>query len=239
MTGPQGTPLLSIEGLSLWYGAVQALWHIDLRIDEGECVAVIGANGAGKSSLVNAIAGVGRPRSGRIRLAGLDIESLQPSRVSALGIAIVPERRRLFPSLSIEENILVGAQVGRPGPWTLKKIYDLFPELVPIRSLGGHLVSGGQQQMAAIARALMANPRLLLCDEISLGLAPIIVARFYSMFPALRASGISILVVEQETRRALGACDRFYCLLDGKVSLSGRPLEVTEDAVNQSYFGIG
>lgn len=233
------TPILAVESLSLWYGAVQALWDIEVRVDEGECVAVIGANGAGKSTLVNAIAGVGRARKGRICLGDRDIGAFSPVQISALGIAIVPERRRLFPSLSIEENILVGRQVGRTGPWTLKKIYDLFPELEPIKSLGGHLVSGGQQQMAAIARALMANPRLLLCDEISLGLAPIVVARLYSLFPSLRASGISMVVVEQETRRALAACDRFYCLLDGRVSLSGRPSEVTEDMVNHSYFGIG
>lgn len=238
MTTSPGDAFLAIRGLSFWYGAVQALWEIDLHIEEGECVAVIGANGAGKSTLVNSVAGVGPGRSGQVRFGGHDIADFRPPQVAALGIAIVPERRRLFPSLSIEENMLVGAQVGRPGPWSLKKIYDVFPELEQVKSLGGHLVSGGQQQMAAIARALMANPRLLLCDEISLGLAPVVIARFYSLFPTLRASGISLLIVEQETRRALAACDRFYCLLDGRVSLSGRPGEFSEARINQSYFGI-
>ncbi|TWB53114.1 branched-chain amino acid transport system ATP-binding protein [Rhizobium sp. ERR 922] len=238
MTTNALTPLLSVSSLSIFYGAAQALWDIDLEAYEGECISVIGANGAGKSSLISAIMGVQSHVKGSIRFQGEEISRRSSTEIAAKGISIVPERRRLFPSLTIEENIQVGAQVGRKGPWSLKTIYELFPELESLRAKGGHMVSGGQQQMAAFARALMANPRLILCDEISLGLAPIIVTRMYAAFPALIASGISMLIVEQETRRALNICNRFYCLLDGKVSLRGRPSDFTDAEIHQSYFGV-
>lgn len=230
--------LLETVGLTAHYGDFQALFGIDLRLDEGESIAVIGANGAGKSTLLRSIAGLLRAPAQSVRFAGEPIGGLAPERIVRLGIALVPEGRRLFPSLSVEENLLMGAQPGRHGPWSLARIYALFPVLRERRHAPGTALSGGQQQMTAIGRALMTNPRLLLCDEISLGLAPVVIRDLYAALPGIRAEGTTVLVVEQDINRALAAADRVYCLQEGKVTLEGRPLDLTREQIKLAYFGI-
>ncbi|MCA0043466.1 ABC transporter ATP-binding protein [Celeribacter litoreus] len=232
--------LLSIRDLHLNYGQFAALHGMDIEIDAGEIVAVIGANGAGKSSLIRGICGTEGEGRGSITLDGRELLGLNPPEITRAGIGLVPEGRRIFPSLSVEENILLGGQLGQVhggDPWTLDRIYDLFPDLVPKRHISGTMLSGGQQQMIAIARALMTNPRVLLCDEISLGLAPTIIGRLYEQLIKLASEGLAILVVEQAMRKALEISDRYYCLLEGHVSLSGASSEADEHQVAQAYFG--
>ncbi|HXZ01920.1 MAG TPA: ABC transporter ATP-binding protein [Stellaceae bacterium] len=230
--------LLETSGLTAFYGDFQALYGIDLRIEEGETVAVIGANGAGKSTLLRTVTGLLRAPAERIRFAGAPIGSLAPSRIARLGIALVPEGRRLFPSLSVEENLQLGGQCGRPGPWTLERVYRLFPPLAGRRRRPSTALSGGEQQMVAIGRALMANPRLLLCDEISLGLAPIVIRDIYAALPGIRAEGTTVLIVEQDTNRALAVADRVYCLQEGRVTLEGIPAELSRERIRLAYFGV-
>src|SRR5579875_2191140 len=218
--------LLDVRGIDVFYGDFQALFGVSLRIDAGEVVAVIGANGAGKSTLLRSIAGLMHPRRGEIRLDGASITHSPAFEVVRRGVALVPEGRRLFPSLTVEENLLIGAQLKRPGPWTLGRVYDLFPALAERRRLPSTALSGGQQQMAAIGRALMSNPRLLLCDEISLGLAPIV------------AEGLSLVIVEQDIVQALKAAGRAYCLQEGRVALQGATRELTRETISAAYFGI-
>jgi branched-chain amino acid transport system ATP-binding protein len=230
--------LLEISGLQAFYGDFQALFGIDLRIEEGETVAIIGANGAGKTTVMRAVTGQLRAPAEAVRFAGGPIGGLAPSRIVRLGIALVPEGRRLFPSLSVKENLLMGAHSGRQGPWTLERVFRLFPMLAERADAPAPALSGGQQQMAAIGRALMANPRLLLCDEISLGLAPIVIRDIYAALPDIRAEGTTVLVVEQDTNRALAAADRVYCLQEGRVTLDGKPAELTRERVKLAYFGV-
>lgn len=230
--------LLETVGLTAHYGDFQALFGIDLHLVEGESLAIIGANGAGKSTLLRSITGLLPAPAEAVRFGGAAIGGLAPERIVRLGIAMVPEGRRLFPSLSVEENLLMGAQPGRSGPWSLARVYQLFPMLREKRHTASTALSGGQQQMAAIARALMTNPRLLLCDEISLGLAPIIIRDIYAALPGIRAEGTTVLVVEQDINRALAAADRVYCLQEGKVTLEGRPEDLTRAQIKLAYFGI-
>jgi len=230
--------LLETRDLTAFYGDFQALFGIDLRIEEGETVAVIGANGAGKSTLLRAITGQLRAPAERVRFAGKPIGSLAPNRIVRLGVALVPEGRRLFASLTVEENLRLGEQCRRQGPWTLERVYRLFPSLARRRSTPAPALSGGEQQMAAIGRALMANPRLLLCDEISLGLAPIVIRDIYAALAGIRAEGTTVLVVEQDTNRALAVADRVYCLQEGRITLSGAPGELTRERIRLAYFGV-
>jgi branched-chain amino acid transport system ATP-binding protein len=230
--------LLETIGLTAYYGDFQALFGIDLHLDEGESLAIIGANGAGKSTLLRSITGLLPAPAEAVRFGGAAIGGLEPERIVRLGIAMVPEGRRLFPSLSVEENLLMGAQPGRSGPWSLARVYQLFPMLREKRHTASTALSGGQQQMAAIARALMTNPRLLLCDEISLGLAPIIIRDIYAALPGIRAEGTTVLVVEQDINRALAVADRVYCFQEGKVTLEGRPEDLTRAQIKLAYFGI-
>jgi branched-chain amino acid transport system ATP-binding protein len=230
--------LLEIRGLTAAYGDFQALYGIDLKVEEGETVAIIGANGAGKTTLLRAIAGLLRTPPDCIRFDGAAIGSLAPSRIVRRGIALVPEGRRLFPSLTVEENLRMGAQSGRGGPWTLSRIYGLFPALAARRRAAATALSGGEQQMAAIGRALMANPRLLLCDEISLGLAPRVIRDVYAALPGIRAEGTTVLIVEQDTSRALAEADRVYCLQEGRVTLEGAPAALTRERIRLAYFGL-
>jgi branched-chain amino acid transport system ATP-binding protein len=201
-------------------------------------VAVIGANGAGKSTLLKSIAGMMPPRRGDILFDGGRIGGAPAFDVVARGIALVPEGRRLFPSLTVEENLLIGGQSRRPGPWTLDRVYQLFPVLAERRHLPSPSLSGGQQQMAAIARALMSNPRLLLCDEISLGLAPIVVRDIYARLPAIVAEGLSLIVVEQDIAQALKAARHVYCLQEGRIALQGKAAELTRERISAAYFGV-
>ena len=231
-------PLLDIRGLDAFYGDLQALHGLDFTIGTGEVVAVIGANGAGKSTLLKSIAGLIAEKRGAISCAGVRIEALPAHKVVAHGIALVPEGRRLFPSLSLEENLLIGGQLGRPGPWTLDRVFRLFPDLEQRRAFRSTALSGGQQQMVAIGRALMSNPRLLLCDEISLGLAPIVVREIYARLPEIVAEGLAVVIVEQDIQQALKAAARAYCLQEGRVALTGNAAELTREAVTAAYFGM-
>jgi branched-chain amino acid transport system ATP-binding protein len=230
--------LLETRGLTAFYGDFQALFGVDLTLEEGETVAVIGANGAGKSTLLRSISGLLRNAPGQIRYEGAEIGALSAPDVVRLGVAMVPEGRKLFPSLSVEENLLIG-KYGRSGSgaWTLDAIYDLFPVLKERRSSPGTALSGGQQQMVAIGRALMSNPRVLLCDEISLGLAPVVVKDIYAAFPRIRATGASIVIIEQDIGQALKVADRFYCMMEGRVTLSGKPGTVSREEIHAAYFG--
>jgi branched-chain amino acid transport system ATP-binding protein len=230
--------LLETRALTARYGDFQALFGVDITLDAGECVAIIGANGAGKTTLMRSIAGVLRNGPGEVILDGNPIGALPADTVMTQGIAMVPEGRRLFPSLTVEENLLIGAH-GRKaqGPWTLDTIYSLFPILRDRRHHGGTQLSGGQQQMVAIGRALMSNPRVLLCDEISLGLAPVVIKDIYAALPRIRAGGASVIVVEQDIGQALKVADRVYCMMEGRVTLTGRPADLSRAAIHDAYFG--
>ncbi|WP_311031735.1 ABC transporter ATP-binding protein [Mesorhizobium koreense] len=232
-----GTPLLSVEALSVFYGHFRALSDIDLSVGAGEIVSIIGANGAGKSSLMKAIVGQADRIEGRIRLEGADLSGRNTAEIAKAGVALVPEGRRLFSSLTVEENLRIGREVGREGDIGFADVYRMFPVLKERRRQLARQLSGGQQQMVAVGRALLANPKLLLCDEISLGLAPVIIGDLYEMLPKIRERGIGILVVEQDISRSLAVADRFYCLLEGRVNLSGRPAETSRDVVASHYFG--
>jgi branched-chain amino acid transport system ATP-binding protein len=230
-------PLLEVRALDAFYGDFQALFGVSLEVAAGEVVAVIGANGAGKSTLLKCIAGAMGSRREAIMFDGAPIGDVPAHAVVARGIALVPEGRRLFPSLSVEENLLIGGQLKRPGPWTLPRIYELFPVLAERRLQPSTSLSGGQQQMVAIGRALMSNPRLLLCDEISLGLAPIVVREVYARLPSIVAQGSSLVIVEQDIVQALKAASRVYCLQEGRVALSGAAGTLTREAISAAYFG--
>ena len=231
-------PLLQVEGLDVGYGDFQALFGVDLHVAEAETVSIIGANGAGKSTLLKAIIGLVRPMHGDIRYGGVSIAATPVHKRVAQGIALVPEGRRIFPSLTVEENIIIGGDVARPGPWTKQRVLEAFPLLTRLLRRSGEGLSGGERQTLAIARALMANPRLLLLDEVSLGLAPIVVRQVYEAVPVIKAQGTTVLVVEQDVNQALAVADRFYCLLEGRIALTGVPREVSKDQITQAYFGM-
>jgi branched-chain amino acid transport system ATP-binding protein len=231
-------PLLSTHNLQAFYGDFQALFGIDFEIERGEIVAVIGANGAGKSTFLKTVCGLLRAAREAVSFDGEPIGGLQPGRIVQRGIAMVPEGRRLFPSLSVEENLLMGAYAKRGGPWNLEAVYDLFPILKEKRSTPSTALSGGQQQMVAIGRALMSNPRLLICDEISLGLAPIVVKEIYNALPRVCAGGLTVIVVEQDVGMAQLVSSRLYCMQEGRVTLSGPSGDLTRGQISQAYFGV-
>ena len=230
-------PLLEVNQLDAFYGDFQALFGVSLRVAAGEAVAIIGANGAGKSTLLKSIAGLLRARSDAVRLNGVPIGDRPAYAIAARGIALVPVGRRLFASLTVEENLLIGGQLGRPGPWTLRRVYDLFPVLAERARMPSPSLSGGQQQMVALGRALMSNPKLILCDEISLGLAPIVVRDIYTRLPSILAEGISLVIVEQDIAQALKAAAQVYCLQEGRVALQGPARDLTRQAIAAAYFG--
>jgi branched-chain amino acid transport system ATP-binding protein len=230
--------LLQTRQLTAFYGDFQALFGIDMTLDAGETIAIIGANGAGKSTFLKAIAGLVRRPADSVMLDGTPIGSRTAADIVKLGVALVPEGRRLFPSLTVEENLMIGGYARKmPGPWSLDRVYSLFPMLRDRRSSNTPILSGGQQQMAAIGRALMSNPRVLLCDEISLGLAPIIIADIYAALQEIRAEGTSVILVEQDIVQATKVADRLYCFQEGRLSLSGRPQELTREQIHRAYFG--
>jgi len=230
--------LLETRALTAGYGQFRALFGVDVTVDAGECVAIIGANGAGKSTLMRSIAGVIANAPEMVLHRGEPIGALSAAAVTKRGIAMVPEGRRLFPSLSVEENLLIGGAARKvAGPWSLTSVYELFPVLEERRHHPGTALSGGQQQMVAIGRALMSNPELLLCDEISLGLAPVVIRDVYAALPKIRAAGAAVVVVEQDIGKALAVADRVYCMMEGRVTLSARAAEVTREAVHAAYFG--
>ncbi|MEI4278204.1 ABC transporter ATP-binding protein [Klenkia terrae] len=232
------TPLLEVDDVDVSYGDVPALTGLTVTVAEGETLAVIGANGGGKSTLLKTVAGVLRPRRGDVRLDGESLAGVPAHRRVGRGIAMSPEGRRLFPSLSVEENLLVGAHSGRPGPWGLAAVYELFPLVAERRARPAANLSGGEQQAVAIGRALMANPRLLLLDEVSLGLAPVVVAQLYAALPRITAQGTTVLVVEQDVHQALAVADRVQCLLEGRTVLEGPAASVDMAALSAAYFGV-
>ncbi len=238
MPDPSAAPLLAVRGLDAFYGDIQALFGVSMQVAPGEAVAVIGANGAGKSALLKSIAGLLRAPRDDIVCEGEPIGGMAAFAVAARGIALVPEGRGLFPSLSVEENLMIGGQLKRAGPWSLQRVFELFPVLAERRNLPSTALSGGQQQMVALGRALMANPKLLLCDEISLGLAPIVVRDIYARLPAILAQGTSIILVEQDIVQALKAAQRVYCLQEGRVALEGATKALTREQIAAAYFGV-
>ena len=230
--------LLEVAGVDAHHGQLQALFGVDLAVDQGDTVAMIGANGAGKSTLLHTIAGALRPTRGTVTFAGASLAGVAADRRVGLGIALVPEGRRLFPSLTLEENLLVGAHRRRRGAWNVGRVVELFPWLDRLRNRRAAYLSGGEQQAAAIGRALMANPRLLLLDEVSLGLAPAVVKQVYAALPGIVAEGTTVIVVEQDIGQALAVARHVTCLLEGRVSLQGRPAELTRDRIMAAYFGM-
>jgi branched-chain amino acid transport system ATP-binding protein len=230
--------LLEASGLTAFYGDAQALFGIDFSLNEGELVAIIGANGAGKSTFMKAVTGLVKAQRDAVRFAGEPIGGLAPGEIVRRGIALVPEGRRLFPSLSVEENLLMGAFAKRPGPWNLKRLYQLFPILDEKKRNPGTSLSGGQQQMVAIGRALMSNPKLLLCDELSLGLAPVVIREIYAALPSICGEGMTAVIVEQDIGMAQQVSQRLYCFQEGRVSLTGRAAEVTREQISAAYFGV-
>jgi branched-chain amino acid transport system ATP-binding protein len=237
-TAVSGTPLLEVSDLTVHHGQLRALDALSLTVMPGEVYAIIGANGAGKSTLLRTIAGLHQPTSGAVRLDGEDVTVLRPERRARHGIVMVPEGRRLFGSLSVEENLQVGATYARPGPWTIEKVYETFDWMRSRRGQRAAQLSGGEQQTVSIGRALVANPRVLLLDELSLGLAPVIVQRIYGMLPQILATGLTVLLVEQDVSQALRVASHIHCLLEGRTTLEGRPADVTAEQVEAAYFGL-
>ena len=229
--------MLRLENVHAGYAASPVLFGLSLDAAQGEMTTLLGRNGMGKTTTVRSIMGLTRASAGAISFRGRRIESEAPDRIARAGIALVPEGRQLFPSLSVEENLLMGTLARRPGRWTLATVYELFPVLREFRQRPATLLSGGQQQMVAIGRALMANPKLLLCDELSLGLAPRVVEEIYRAFSRIRQDGLAIVLVEQDVARACAASDRLVCLLKGRVTMSGPSHGQPRARIAAAYFG--
>ena len=232
------TALLEVDALDVRHGLLPAVRGISFDVLEGETLALVGANGAGKTTLLRAIAGAHRPAGGRVVFAGRDVTRLAAHRRVKLGISLVPEGRRLFPNLTVEENLSVASAAGRRGAWTVDAVLEAFPLLQPLRRKRAASLSGGEQQATAIGRALMTNPRLLLLDEVSLGLAPIVVEGVYRSIATLIEGGSTIVLVEQDLGRAMGVADRVVCMLAGRIVLEGAPSELTREEVTDAYFGL-
>jgi branched-chain amino acid transport system ATP-binding protein len=230
--------MLQASGLTAFYGDAQALFGIDFELSQGELVAIIGANGAGKSTFLKCLTGLVKAGRDAVRFENEPIGGLPPGEIVKRGIALVPEGRRLFPSLSVEENLLMGGVADRSGPWTIERLYSMFPILKEKRRNPGTSLSGGQQQMVAIGRALMSNPTVLLCDELSLGLAPIVIREIYAAMPAITAEGMTVVIVEQDVSMAQQVSQRIYCFQEGRVSLQGRSADLTREQISMAYFGV-
>ena len=230
--------VLEVEQLDAYHGLLQAVRGVSLSVSEGETLALVGANGAGKTTLLRAIAGGHRATEGRIVFDGSDVSSLPAHRRVRLGITLVPEGRRLFPEMTVEENLLVAGRIGRKGDWNLRRAYDAFPMLEALRKKRAATLSGGEQQATAIARALMTNPRLLLIDEASLGLAPVVVDRVYASLESVVGGGTTVVLVEQDLGCALRVATRVACMLEGRIVLQGAAAEITREQVVEAYFGL-
>jgi branched-chain amino acid transport system ATP-binding protein len=230
--------LLEVRDLTVMHGQLRAVADVSLTVRAGDVHAIIGANGAGKSTLLRTIAGLHRAAQGTISLEGVDLTTVPPERRLAAGIALVPEGRRLFPSLTLEENLLIGSYNARPGPWSVERVYELFQWMWDRRRQRTAQLSGGEQQAVAIGRALVSNPRVLLLDELSLGLAPVVVRQIYALLPELRRSGMTVLLVEQDVSQAVRVASSIQCLLEGRTTLEGRPSEFTPEQIEAAYFGL-
>ena len=230
--------ILGLSNLNSFYGDFQALYGLDFSVDEGEVLAIIGANGAGKTTLMRSISGLMQNDAAQVTYRGRPIGDLRADQIAELGIALVPEGRQLFQSLSVEENLIIGGQIGRKGPWSLDAVYKLFPILSERKTQQSTSLSGGQQQMVAIGRALMSNPEVILFDEISLGLAPIIIKDIYEALPGIIGEGMTALIVEQDITKALSVSSRVCCLQEGRISLQGQSDTVSRDEISRAYFGI-
>lgn len=229
--------LLQVSGVDAFYGDFQALFDVSVCVEKGEAIAIIGANGAGKSTLLNAIAGNVSTKGGSIRFVGKPLDGLKPWKIVTRGVTLVPEGRRLFTSLTVAENLQMGSYARTGDDWTLPQVYTLFPRLKERARQSVTSLSGGEQQMVAIGRALMSNPELLMCDELSLGLAPVVVRGIYATLAKVRERGVALIVVEQNVQQALQFADRVYCLQEGRVTLEGVAHNLTAEQVSQAYFG--
>ena len=230
--------LLSVSDLDCRYGLLQAVRGVSFDVAPGETLALIGANGAGKTTMLRSIAGAHRPQAGRIVFDGADITRLSAHQRVRAGIALVPEGRRLFPGLTVEENLRVAAAGRRGERWNVNSVLDVFPLLRPRLRMPAANLSGGEQQAVAIGRALMTNPRLLLLDEVSLGLAPVVVDSVYRSLATIVAEGTTVVLVEQDLTRALRFAGRVLCMLEGRVVLQGDAASLDRDAVVRAYFGL-
>lgn len=231
--------LLTVDKLSARHGLLQAVRDVSFGAAEGEILALVGANGAGKTTLLRTIAGSHRAAGGSVSFDGADLGSMRAHRRVRLGIALVPEGRRLFGGMTVEENLAVAGANGRRGRWTLETVLDAFPMLKPLRKRRGGELSGGQQQAAAIGRALMTNPRVLLLDEVSLGLSPVAVSAVYESLQAVIAEGrTTIVLVEQDLSRVMRIATRVACMLEGRIVLEGKAADLTREAVTEAYFGL-
>jgi len=230
--------LLAVDRLDAHHGMLHAVRGVSFALAAGDKLALVGANGAGKTTLLRAIAGAHPASAGTVRFDGADVTALPAHRRVGLGIALVPEGRRLFPDMTVLENLLVAGRRARPGPWTVDTVLDAFPLLRPLRDRRAAALSGGEQQAAAIARALMTNPRLVLLDEVSLGLAPVAVDAVYECLARLIATGTTVVLVEQDLGRAMRVADRVVCLLEGRIALDGPAAELSRERVTEAYFGL-
>ncbi len=230
--------LLSVERLDVRHGLLQAVREVSFAVEAGETVALVGANGAGKTTLLRALAGAHRAKAGRVRLNGDDITRLPAHRRVARGLALVPEGRRLFASMTVEENLLLARAAGRPGPWTLDAVMSAFPNLVKRRGARAGTLSGGEAQATAIGRSLMTNPDLLMLDEVSLGLSPLVVDQVYASLRSLMTGGTTVILVEQDLTRALSVSDRVICMLEGRIVLEGSARDLDRATVTRAYFGL-
>lgn len=230
--------VIETHKLNGFYGDAQVLFDVDFRLNEGEVISVLGANGAGKSSFLRSLTGLMKVEPQMIILRGETIGGHEPGEIVKKGVAMVPEGRRLFPSMTVEENLKMGAFAGRKGRWDLHSVYAQFPILKEKRSMPSTSLSGGQQQMVAIGRALMSNPDVLMCDEISLGLAPVVIKDIYDALPGIVSDGMSVVIIEQDVMVAQRCSERMYCLQEGRVSLEGKSEKLTREQISQAYFGI-
>jgi branched-chain amino acid transport system ATP-binding protein len=230
--------LLTVESLEARHGLLTAVRGVTLAVDEGETVALVGANGAGKTTLLRTIAGAHRASSGRVVFAERDVTRMRAHRRVSIGLVLVPEGRHLFPGLTVEENLRVARGNGREQRWTVDEVYEAFPMLAPLRHRRAATLSGGEQQATAIGRALMTNPRLLLLDEVSLGLAPAAVEGVYASLRKLIEGGSTIVLVEQDLSRVMATASRLVCMLEGRIVLEGVPADLSREVVTAAYFGL-
>ncbi len=229
--------ILRVTDLDVRYGQFRAVRDVSFNVEQGEILALVGANGAGKTTLLRALAGANPVKAGTVYLSGTDITHLPSHLRVASGLALVPEGRKLFLDMTVEENLKLGRTVGRDGDWTVERVFETFPNLVKRRYAATGTMSGGEQQATAIGRALMSNPDVLILDEVSLGLSPLVVDQVYASLDGLMKTGTTIILVEQDLSRAMSVSDRVICMLEGRILLDSLTAETTREAITNAYFG--